>query len=776
MLKSIKRLLLVLASSMFVFASLGGSAAAVTGSDWRAGNIMDDGVFYDASTMSTSAIQSFLNGKVPSCDTWGNKASEYGGGTRAQYGTSRGYPPPYTCLKDYSQNGKSAAQIIKDAANSYNINPKVLIVLLQKEQSLVTDDWPWSSQYRSATGYGCPDTAPCDAEYYGFTNQVTKAAYQFRRYATYPSQYRYKPYQSNFIQYNPNAGCGGTNVYIENLATAGLYNYTPYQPNASALTNLYGSGDSCGAYGNRNFWRLFNDWFGATQSSPFFSYENKVYIEGANNTYYYVPDPDTLSAYGLGYTINSIRAVGSSYLSSKTSAGNLPRIARFNSGAIYAFDKGRIHHFRTEADYFRYGYSFGDEAVLPSGISWNYIPSTPMTDILKQSNGPEVYLVEGGSKRHIVNWDTFTKSGSPTYSSRASSTLVSNYASTIPTGTPVIGDGNIVVSENTNTYYYADGNELYAIDPSAFGDWGVSVGFRTTSQYISGITKHTSPEVGRLLKSSDGKLYIVDSGRKLLVSSAVLSETGLNNASFLLVPGSLLSKFNNANMTKVVIQNGASPVYELRAGELFHIYSEDDLKGLGYNWTNVVRLKPGTISLFTNNGKKAFKRGKLLRASGAPSVYIIDGPQSKRHIPSEELMQQYGYPMSSVSVVPASALNGYSDDDPLSRFIADSQGVYWVVNLGYRHRLSPEVSANYGIESTDYIQLSQDIINRIPGGISMSRLFRATNSSRVYLADSGTKRWITSEAAFSGAGYKWADVRIMSPGFVDTVPNGNNIN
>lgn len=57
---------------------------------------------------------------------------------------------------------------------------------------------------------------------------------------------------------------GGTNVSIENLATAGLYNYTPYQPNQSALNNLYGSGDSCGAYGNRNFWRLFNDWFGPT--------------------------------------------------------------------------------------------------------------------------------------------------------------------------------------------------------------------------------------------------------------------------------------------------------------------------------------------------------------------------------------------------------------------------------------------------------------------------------------------------------------------------------
>ena len=36
----------------------------------------------------------------------------------------------------------------------------------------------------------------------------------------------------------------------------------PYRPNAAALANLYGTGDACSAYGNRNFWRYFNDWFG----------------------------------------------------------------------------------------------------------------------------------------------------------------------------------------------------------------------------------------------------------------------------------------------------------------------------------------------------------------------------------------------------------------------------------------------------------------------------------------------------------------------------------
>jgi len=259
-------------------------ATALSGGEFQAGRIMDDGVFFNSQTMSASNIQGFLSARVPVCDT--NGTQPYAGTSRAAYSTSKGYPPPFTCLKDYAENitgrnpdsycaggvgggTKTSAQIIYDVSVACGINPKVLIVLLQKEQSLVTDDWPWSIQYRSATGYGCPDTAACDSTYYGFFNQVYNAARQFRRYAIQSNLFNYRSGVTSYVQYNPNASCGGTNIYMSNQATAGLYNYTPYQPNASALNNLYGSGDSCGAYGNRNFWRMYNDWFGSTYAVPY---------------------------------------------------------------------------------------------------------------------------------------------------------------------------------------------------------------------------------------------------------------------------------------------------------------------------------------------------------------------------------------------------------------------------------------------------------------------------------------------------------------------------
>ena len=296
------KLVLLFGILVFIFTGVFSSPSlALSGGEFRAGRIIDDGIFFDSSGLSLSEIQNFLNSKVPTCDT--NGTQPYAGTTRGQYGASKASPPPYTCLKDYredtssksAENGlcgsysggnKSAAQIIKDVSQSCGINPKVLVVLLEKEQALITDDWPWSIQYRSATGYGCPDSTPgvCDSSYYGFFNQVYSAARQFKKYYKDESQYSYRANRSNYIQWSPNAECGGTNIFIENQATAGLYNYTPYQPNAAALTNLYGSGDSCSAYGNRNFWRLFNDWFGSpigcTGVDPSFIYRLYRYSDG----------------------------------------------------------------------------------------------------------------------------------------------------------------------------------------------------------------------------------------------------------------------------------------------------------------------------------------------------------------------------------------------------------------------------------------------------------------------------------------------------------------
>lgn len=276
---------LVLIASTILSLLQPATSHAADARQFNAGRIIDDWVFTNSDSMTVANIQSFLNSKVPVCDTYGVKTSELGGGTRAQWLASRGISTPITCLKDYYENPSngqnnygraippgaiSAAQIIYNYARQFNINPQVLIVTLQKENGLITDEWPTPKQYSESMGFGCPDNiapgAPaCDPSYGSFSAQIYQAARHFRGYINNSPGW-WIPFTTgvNSIQWNPKATCGSGLVNIENRATVALYSYTPYQPNTAAKNAQYGIGDECSAYGNRNFYLYFTDWFGST--------------------------------------------------------------------------------------------------------------------------------------------------------------------------------------------------------------------------------------------------------------------------------------------------------------------------------------------------------------------------------------------------------------------------------------------------------------------------------------------------------------------------------
>jgi hypothetical protein len=228
------------------------------------GNIISDAVFFDGDAMTADEVRAFIAVKGMNC-------------TAGSDGTP--------CLKDYRQDTttrpadaycgtypaavqESAAAIITKSARACGISPKVLLVMLQKEQSLVTNTGSslYARRYREAMGYACPDTAACDPAYNGFQNQVYSAARRYQVYKANPGNYGYRAGRTQNVLFHPNSACGSKPVYIQNQATAGLYIYTPYQPNAAALAAGYGTGDACSAYGNRNFWLYFTDWFGSTQA------------------------------------------------------------------------------------------------------------------------------------------------------------------------------------------------------------------------------------------------------------------------------------------------------------------------------------------------------------------------------------------------------------------------------------------------------------------------------------------------------------------------------
>lgn len=143
---------------------------------------------------------------------------------------------------DLDGTRRLASDIIYRAAQEYKINPKYLLVKLQKEQSLITTQSPTQKQLDGATGYGITDGCGWSCDSYtrnkGFGKQVDSAAGIIRWYYDRVNiePWIKRPGQSVIID--------GQLVVPENYATAFLYTYTPH------------------IQGNKNFWTLWNKWFG----------------------------------------------------------------------------------------------------------------------------------------------------------------------------------------------------------------------------------------------------------------------------------------------------------------------------------------------------------------------------------------------------------------------------------------------------------------------------------------------------------------------------------
>lgn len=535
------------------------NASAVIGFD--AGNIIDDAVFTNKNSMSVAQIQSFLNSKVPSCDTYGTQTSEFGGGTRAQWATSRGYSTPFTCLKDYTENGISSAQIIYSISQQYKINPQVLIVLLQKEQGLVTDTWPLTTQYKTATGYGCPDTAACDTQYYGFTNQLTWSAKMFRSIIDNNPGW-YTPYilGNNFIQWNPSSSCGGSTVNIQNRSTQALYNYTPYQPNQSALNAGYGVGDSCSAYGNRNFYLYFTDWFGSTKIYDPYGWDviktadNSATYLVVGNTKRWIPSAEIYNDWNLG--IKSINTVSQSYLDSIPTIPPLDRLGYYDNKYFYV-DGGKKYWLSNSALIQAWGQTNNLNIAAPAYIALSTIPDGGEATFYASlpASNQIARIIDG--KRYMINAsDADRWQANPT-------TLSSN------------AFNSMAISANL--------------------DYHVSV---------------------------NGVKYIVDNGKMLNVnSSELLRDYAQTNNTFVDMPSSILSYLPATNVGSVITIDEINCWYLLRGGTRYYIPSIDHLNSWGV-YSNPVNISSHLAAGYTQSAQTL---PTIVKNSSNNKYYLLDG-------------------------------------------------------------------------------------------------------------------------------------------------------
>lgn len=348
------------------------------------------------------------------------------------------------------------------------VNPKLILVLLQKEASLIEDSNPPQNHLDWATGYGCPDNWACNPYYKGLGKQINSAALQFRAYMLEPQNYTYRAGQTYIVNntINPYATAETQTMVItpQNQATASLYNYTPHVFNGNynvyklwqryfpQIDRLYPDGSIIKGEGDPRIWliasgqkRHFANWSAfasrfrpeqivTVATNELTNYPEGTEIKFANYSLVQTPDKqiyllvdkekrpfaNQTAFKKFGFNPAEIELAAATDLAGYAVGKTITATSTYVTGALLQDSKtGEIFYVqngtRSAVDKILLPIKFASQPIVKVTTKelMIYATTTPiMLDegtLARTSNYPTTYLISGGKKRPFTDDLVFAK-------------------------------------------------------------------------------------------------------------------------------------------------------------------------------------------------------------------------------------------------------------------------------------------------------------------------------------------------------------------------------
>jgi hypothetical protein len=349
----------------------------------------------------------------------------------------------------------SIPQLIYETAQMYKVNPRYALVLLQKEQSLITEDSPTQGQLNWATGYGCPDSGGCNPKYQGLGNQIDWGVGAIRFYLDNPNQFKYQVGKTYTID--------GQSVTIQNDATRALYTYTPH------------------LHGNENLARIWTDWFSENypdgsllqnskdgsvwliQNNTRRLFSSKVALVSRYSTNQLIPvEPSELEKYVVGTPIKYANY----------------SLLRIETGGIYLLDNDVVRPITSMKAFKLLGFNpeevtnvkTDDIVDIPRGEPITIESSFPTGGLLQDKATGGVYFVQNGIKYPLWAKQLLTLY----YKTKKTSKVTAEELKQYQTGDPIkFKDGELVKSDHESTIYFiSNGARRPFVSGDAFKELG----------------------------------------------------------------------------------------------------------------------------------------------------------------------------------------------------------------------------------------------------------------------------------------------------------------
>lgn len=692
--------------------------AAIDVSRFNAGLIISDAAFYDADSMSIDQIQNFLETQVPTC-----RAGD-------------GEP---TCLRHYTTNSpavtgetgicesmpdrgvQKASALIYYVAQACGISPRVILVMLQKEQRLVTSDRPYynssnpTRRYTFALGMDCPDTpSGCSQSSAGFFWQLYKGIGQMNRYVNYPSRYpMYQPGLRN-IYFDVEDSCGRKSVRVMNKATTALYTYTPYTPNPAALNDIASGsgngslGDGCSAYGNRNFWWFYSMWFGDPQAGSFMvtAEDSPTYLI-VNNQKIEITDPHVKSSFA---PLGPVGKVSKDYLATfATTPGSLPAVVK------------------------------------------------------NAADTPNYYLVDYGKK---IDYSC-TQIAALGLSCDSAILLDANQLTLLPTVQPdIIQDfkGNQFALVGNNKYSLSD-----PVTKAAFAPMMEPV--KVSGKYLAKFV--TAGEYQPVVRAPSAPCYFVNAGKRYsFTNDAQIAEFGIDCNTAVYVATAVAGKLPLAGVLSEYLTSPTGEKFLVQDGKKRQIFDSASSQTIGLPAVSPVNA---TAFAWMPIGKPVI-RDKILFASATAGQKILhlDGvAYTVADSTATELALSSSFESSSLKL-PATALAPIMAAAPLQPIVADPSGQQFILTKTGARRIETgkKLVENATPVSANFIAA---FATNTTAALPATVFVKASNSTTIYLVESGGKRQLltTSDRAKFAPLMSKTSVETMSASALAQIPTTN---
>ena len=410
----------IMALAMIVTIFSPASVALAEGIDpsFDPGMLIPDSAFTDTGTFGSAAgIQKFLE---QNNSVLANKASDFVAKLKEPDTLTKvGLEDPQPSLS----KPRTAAELIYDAGMKHGLNPQVILVKLEKEQSLITGKFTGDTLQKRldrAVGFGCPDYEGCGEIFLSFYRQLFgtfdgdgarwlgAAASLSRSFNTDGGRgpmvdaqgrvfgkplVRTSKVGDTIVLDNTLGGYEGVQqfqtVKIGNRATAALYRFTPHVFN-----------------GNYNFWKLYTRWF---------KYPSGTVIKTSKSDDIYVLDNgnkrlfSTFVATQRKLNVSAAVTVSKKEFDSYETADPMTPI---DGTLIKGDDSGSVFLVKNSQKrpisyniFVQQKFSFANVVTLPqdevdSYDTGGFVPPTEGTLVTGETDGT-VYMIEGDLKRPI---------------------------------------------------------------------------------------------------------------------------------------------------------------------------------------------------------------------------------------------------------------------------------------------------------------------------------------------------------------------------------------